>query len=119
MGGVFLIRNGIFTEGRRVEGWPGLPQVASASDAVHQSPEATCTLKSCFPLNVPLLVKCYMQKEGCSESSATCTFSLRLLQGFHGQSFLLTCYKISASDANSPPVLASLSATQEVALHSA
>ena len=48
---VFLIRNGIFIEGRKVEGWPGLPQVASASDAVHLSPEATlhALLRAVFP----------------------------------------------------------------------
>ena len=38
--GVFLIRDGIFFEGR-VEVWPGLHQVASASGPVHLSPEAT------------------------------------------------------------------------------
>ena len=39
-GGVFLIKGEIFIDGR-VEVWPGLHQVISASVPAHLSPEAT------------------------------------------------------------------------------
>ena len=50
--------------------------------------------------------------EGCSGSSTTCTVSLHMLHGFHGQSFLFRCCKGSALDVIPPCVMASGDAKQ-------
>ena len=111
MDGVFFIRGGLFVEGK-VEVWPGLHQVSSAPGPAHLSPKATVrVLLELFSLTFSLTSGA-PHVEGHTGSSATWVFLLFMLHGFHGQSSLLRCCKVSVLDTIPPWVMALLNAKQ-------
>ena len=74
--------------------------------------------KSYFPLNFPFLVEHHTWEVILGHQQPV-HFYLLMLHCFHGESFLLRCYKVSVLDAIPPCVMASLSAKQGGGLPSA